>query len=91
MKKAEHRVSAYLTDEELRQFDLQKTARGRITESAFIREMLGFDVRRPGAPKGPRQKKGKQTQSAKPKRAKKKKSSPSSDVESRALLLPFPD
>lgn len=90
MREAKNRVSAYLTDEELRQFNLLKMARGRITESGFIREMLGFDVRRPGAPKGPRKKKVEQAQSAKPKRAK-KKTSRSSAVESRALRLPFSD
>lgn len=38
-----------------------------LTESMFIREMLGFDVRPRGAPKGPRKKKVKPARSAKPK------------------------
>jgi hypothetical protein len=51
-----NKISAYLDDEELRQFNLQVMARGA-GESGYIREMLGFSVRHRGAPKGPRKKK----------------------------------
>jgi negative regulator of replication initiation len=90
MREAKNRVSAYLTDEELRQFNLLKMARGHITESAFIREMLGFDVRPRGAPKGPRRKKAQKAQASKAKAVRKKKSR-KKVTETRALLLPFPD
>jgi hypothetical protein len=56
MKEKLHKVSAYLNTEELRQFNLWVKARG-VTQSAYIREMLSFDIRERGAPKGPRQKK----------------------------------
>ena len=77
-----------LTDVELRQFNLQKMARVPVTESAFIREMLGFDVRRPGAPKGPRKKKARSSQAVKPRATKKKRRGQPRAVESRALRLP---
>jgi hypothetical protein len=51
-----NKISSYLDDEELHKFRQMVKARG-ITESMFIREMLGFDVRQRGAPKGHRRKK----------------------------------
>lgn len=90
MREAKNRVSAYLTDEELRQFNLQKMARGGVTESAYIREMLGFDVRRRGAPKGPRKKTAQKEKASKAKAVSRKKGR-KSVTEARALPLPFPD
>jgi hypothetical protein len=63
------KISSYLDEEELRKFRLMVKARG-ITESMFIREMLGFDVRQRGAPKGPRP--GKKAQAAKPRKSRPK-------------------
>jgi hypothetical protein len=90
MREAKCKISAYLTEEERRQFEHQVLARG-VTESAYIREMLGFDLRRRGAPKGPRQKKAAQPQAVKPRAARKKRSRQPSAAESRASWLPFPD
>jgi hypothetical protein len=63
-----YKISAYLNKEELRQFNLFKKARG-VTQSGYIREMLGFEVRPRGAPKGPRKKKAPQPKIAKAKPA----------------------
>lgn len=52
------KISAYLNKEELEKFRLMVKARD-LTESMFIREMLGFDLRGRGAPKGQREKTGK--------------------------------
>ena len=59
-----YKISAYVNAEELRQFKLWVKARG-LTESMYIREMLGFDIRRRGPQEGPRKKKeeGKATKS----------------------------
>jgi hypothetical protein len=51
-----YKVSAYLNAEELREFNRSVIARGA-GQSAYVREMLGFEVRPRGAPKGPRKKK----------------------------------
>jgi hypothetical protein len=53
MKEAKCKVSAYLDEEEMKLFERQVAARG-VGQSAFIREMLGYDVRPRGAPKGKR-------------------------------------
>ena len=90
MKEKLCKISAYLNKEELRQFNLWVLARG-VTQSAYIREMLGFDVRGRGAPKGPRKKKAAQAKAAKSKRAEKKKGSRQSAPKLRAPQLPFPD
>jgi hypothetical protein len=50
------KISAYLNKEELEKFRHMVKVRD-LTESMLIREMLGFDIRPRGAPKGPRQKK----------------------------------
>ncbi len=89
-----NKISSYLDDEELRLFKLQMKARG-VTESAYIREMLGFDVRRRGSPPGPRKKKAPQAETPRPKATKskaagkKKKKQPS--AEEARPSLPFPD
>jgi hypothetical protein len=51
-----YKVSAYLNAEELREFNRSVMARAA-GQSGFIREMLGFEIRPRGAPKGPRKKK----------------------------------
>lgn len=66
-----HKISAYLDDAELKKFRLMIKARGDITESAFIREMLGFEVKQRGAPKGKRKQKIKETTKKKSTKAKK--------------------
>jgi len=50
------KISAYLNETELSEFNRSVMARGA-GQSAYIREMLGFEVRPRGAPKGPRKKK----------------------------------
>jgi hypothetical protein len=64
-----YKISSYLNAEELRVFKLGVKARG-LTESMYIREMLSFDVRPRGAPKGKREKisKVKSAKSTKPAR-----------------------
>jgi hypothetical protein len=56
VQEARCKISAYLSEEELEKFHIQRRARGDITMSGYIREMLGFDVRERGAPTGPRKK-----------------------------------
>ena len=56
MKQKLHAIKAYLDDEEYRQFKMRVAARG-VTESAYIREHLSFEVKQRGAPKGTVQKK----------------------------------
>lgn len=56
MKRKLHSIKAYLDDEEYRQFKVRVAARG-VTESAYIREQLSFEVKQRGAPKGTVQKK----------------------------------
>ena len=56
MKQKLHSIKAYLDDEEYRQFKVRVQARG-VTESAYIREQLSFEVKQRGAPKGTVQKK----------------------------------
>jgi hypothetical protein len=90
MKEKLKKVSAYLNKEELRQFNLSVMARGA-GQSGYIREMLGFDVRPRGAPKGPRKQKVEQVKAAKARSAVKEKGSRKSKVNSRVPLLPFPD
>jgi hypothetical protein len=85
-----YKISAYLNEEELRQFKLFVKARG-VTESAYIREMLGFDVRLRGAPKGPRKKKERQAKPVKSKRVGKEKGSRQSTAKVRLPQLPFLD
>jgi hypothetical protein len=85
-----YKISAYLNKEELRQFNLFVKARG-VTQSGYIREMLGFDVRPRGAPKGPRKKKAPQAKTTKSKRAGKEKGSRQSTAKSRMPQLPFLD
>lgn len=51
MQELKCKISAYLSEQELEKFNYQVMARG-VTQSAYIREMLGFDVRPRGAPKG---------------------------------------
>lgn len=48
------KIASYLNQEEMKKFKLMLAGRG-LTESMFIREMLGFDVRKRGAPKGKRE------------------------------------
>jgi hypothetical protein len=74
MQEVRCRISAYLSEEELEKFNYWVMARG-VTVSAYIREMLGFDVRGRGAPKGPRKKKAQPTKPVKSKRAGKEKES----------------
>lgn len=50
-----YKIAAYLDKEELKLFMAQVSARG-VGQSGFIREMLGFEVRPRGAPKGQRKK-----------------------------------
>ena len=90
MKVKLYKISAYLNEDELRQFKLFVKARG-VTESAYIREMLGFDVRPRGAPKGPRKKKERQAKPATSKRARKEKGGRQSTAKVRMPQLPFPD
>ena len=90
MKDGPYKISVYLNAEELRQFKLWVKARG-LTESMYIREMLGFDVRPRGAPKGPRKKKAEQVKAAKARPDVKEKGSRKSAVKSKAPLLPFLD
>ena len=54
-----YKISSYLNAEELGKFKQMVRGRGSLTDSMFIREMLGFDVRPRGAPKGKREKTGK--------------------------------
>ena len=56
MKRKLHSIKAYLDDEEYRQLKVRVAARG-VTESAYIREQLSFEVKHRGAPKGTVQKK----------------------------------
>lgn len=72
------KVSAYLSPEEMKLFMRQVAARG-VGQSAFIREMLGFDVRPRGAPKGKR--KAKLEQGVK--RSESKRASTKSEVKGR--------
>lgn len=65
------KIAAYLNQEELRKFRLMVKARG-LSESMFVREMLGFEIRPRGAPKGPRKNRAKQAKPAKKKRPAKK-------------------
>lgn len=63
-----YKVSAYLNAEELREFNRSVLARAA-GKSGYIREMLGFEVRPRGAPKGPRKKKKPEAGATKKKRA----------------------
>jgi hypothetical protein len=60
------KISAYLSKEELKKFNLSVLARG-VTQSAYIREMLGFDVRERGRPKGSRKQKAPQAKATRTK------------------------
>jgi hypothetical protein len=84
------KISAYLNQEEMRDFNRSVMARGA-GQSGYIREMLGFDVRQRGAPKGPRKKKTQQVKPVKSKRAAKEKGTRQSAVKSRMPQLPFMD
>jgi hypothetical protein len=53
-----NKIAAYQNNEELCTFKLRVMASG-LTESMYIREMLSFDVRGRGAPKGKRETTGK--------------------------------
>jgi hypothetical protein len=84
------KISAYLNQEELRDFNRSVLAHGG-TMSAYIREMLGFDPRKRGAPKGPRQKKAPQPKTVKSKRAGKEKGRHQGAAKLRMPQLPFQD
>ena len=89
MEEKLYKISAYLNEEEWRQFNLWVKARG-ITQSGFIREHLSFDVRPRGAPKGPRKNKTGQAKAMKPKNAGKGKAESSTAIpagESAVLIL----
>jgi hypothetical protein len=51
VKRKLHMITAYLDDDEYRQFKLQVLARG-VGDSGYIREQVSFDVKPRGAPKG---------------------------------------
>ena len=91
MQEATCKISAYLSDEELEKFNKQMMARGRVTVSGYIREMLGFDPRGRGAPKGPRKKKAQPVKPVKSKRAGKEKGSRQSAAKAIMPQLPFLD
>lgn len=90
MEEKLHKVSAYLTKDELREFELFVKARGA-TQSGYIREMLGFDIRERGAPKGPRKQKAEHAKQVKSKRAGKEKESKQGTAKLSAPQLPFLD
>ena len=90
MQELKYKISAYLSEEELKKFNVQVMARG-LTESMYIREMLGFDIRGRGAPKGPRKKKAQQAKAAKAKQAGKEKQSRQSSAKSRLSQLSLLD
>jgi hypothetical protein len=90
VQELKYKISAYLSEEELRDFNRSVLARGA-TQSGYIREMLGFDVRPRGAPKGPRKKKTQQAKAVKSKRDGKENGSRKSAAKSRLPLLPFVD
>jgi hypothetical protein len=90
MKEKLKKVSAYLTKEELRQFNLSVMARGA-GQSGYIREMLGFDIRPRGAPKGPRKKKSQKAKAVQAKTTGKKNIKQSSAARRGTLYLPFLD
>ncbi len=85
MQELECKISAYLSKEELEKFNYQVLAHGG-TMSAYIRDMLGFDVRPRGASKGPRKKKEQQAKTVKSKRAGKEKRSRQSTPKPREQL-----
>jgi hypothetical protein len=63
-----YKISAYLNKDELQNFMVWVRARDA-GQSGYIREMLGFEVRPRGAPKGPRKKKEQQAKTVKSNRA----------------------
>jgi hypothetical protein len=90
VQELKYKISAYLSEEELEKFNYRVMARG-VTTSAYIREMLSFDIRERGAPKGPRRKKEQQAKPVKSKRAAKEKGSRKSAAKLRMSQLPFQD
>jgi hypothetical protein len=84
------KIAAYLNQEELRKFRLMVKARG-LSESMFIREMLGFEIRPRGAPKGPRKNRAKQAKPAKRKQPVKKREHRVRTQSQRASQLSFLD
>jgi hypothetical protein len=79
------KISSYLNEEEFRDFNRSVLARG-VTQSGYIREMLGFEVKPRGAPKGPRKKKAEQAKPVKSNRAGKEKRSRQSTPKPREQL-----
>lgn len=86
MQEAKCKISAYLSEEELEKFNKQMMARGDVTVSGYIREMLGFDPRELGRPKGSHKQEAPQAKATKAKPDAKEKKSRKSTPKRRVQL-----